>query len=398
MAKGQSTTIPWRDRITVHPACELFPPLPEDELRALGKDIDEHGLTSPLIFWLPGAGPGPDDAAPDDMTILRDAFLLDGRNRLDGIELVGGRSIFDAETGELLPPRAFVYEQGGGFHDSQPCDPWEYVISANIRRRHLSSAQKQELIGRVLQATPERSNRATAAIVQADHKTVGVVRQRLEATGEIPQLAATTGADGRTRRTNRPILNPRPAGSPPRTATAEKPEPAPEPQEQQQVQEPQQEPMAQDETPAVAKIALSVRRALDSLAALDLPAAVNVCRAFLRDHAPADVAPNDIGNIVVAAPPQRPVLNRRPKGAVDPELTEPTEEDIFQMMKELHKEDPTRRPPTREAAREGAAAWSKIFAEQRARRKADRDYHKALKEIIRKATADTHEPEPQKAP
>ncbi len=29
----------WRDQLQIHPACELFPPLPPDELRALGEDI-----------------------------------------------------------------------------------------------------------------------------------------------------------------------------------------------------------------------------------------------------------------------------------------------------------------------------------------------------------------------
>jgi hypothetical protein len=30
----------WRNHLKIHPACELFPPMPEAELKELGKDID----------------------------------------------------------------------------------------------------------------------------------------------------------------------------------------------------------------------------------------------------------------------------------------------------------------------------------------------------------------------
>src|SRR3954463_15099203 len=67
----------WRDVIKIHPAAELFPLMPPDELRALGKDIKKNGLTSPIAI-----------------TTSKDAKggnyqLLDGRNRLDAMELVG---------------------------------------------------------------------------------------------------------------------------------------------------------------------------------------------------------------------------------------------------------------------------------------------------------------------
>ena len=41
-------------------------------------------------------------------------------------------------------------------------DPYTYVISANIRRRHLTAEQKRELIAKLIKATPEKSDRAIA--------------------------------------------------------------------------------------------------------------------------------------------------------------------------------------------------------------------------------------------
>src|SRR6516164_4172032 len=79
----------WRDVLPIHPAAELFPLMTPDELRSLGEDILKNGMTSPIVLW------EADEKTP--------AVLLDGRNRLDAIELVIGppRSIDG-----LFPPMA----------------------------------------------------------------------------------------------------------------------------------------------------------------------------------------------------------------------------------------------------------------------------------------------------
>ena len=56
----------WRDTIAIHPAAELFPLMPPDQLRVLGEDIKKNGLTSPIVLWRSHP------QAP--------AQLLDGRN------------------------------------------------------------------------------------------------------------------------------------------------------------------------------------------------------------------------------------------------------------------------------------------------------------------------------
>src|SRR5262249_35114546 len=85
-------------------------------------------------------------------------------------------------------------------YSDQITDPVAYVISANVLRRHLNAEQKRELIGKLLKAQPEKSNRQIAKIARADDKTVGTVRAGLEATAEIPQLKKTVGADGKARK------------------------------------------------------------------------------------------------------------------------------------------------------------------------------------------------------
>src|SRR5262249_56978715 len=68
----------WRDTLPIHPAAELFPLMSEAELLALGKDIRNHGLRSPIYLWSDGKSP---------------VQLLDGRNRLDAIEIEIGPAI-----------------------------------------------------------------------------------------------------------------------------------------------------------------------------------------------------------------------------------------------------------------------------------------------------------------
>src|SRR5262249_18903614 len=68
--KSHKPATSWRDVIKVHSAADLFPLMPEAELR---EDIKKNGLTSPIVFFKEGTS----------------YSLLDGRNRLDAMELVG---------------------------------------------------------------------------------------------------------------------------------------------------------------------------------------------------------------------------------------------------------------------------------------------------------------------
>jgi hypothetical protein len=112
--------------------------------------------------------------------VLFEGMILDGRNRY--------RACIAAD----FPP---VTLNG----DKWIMDPAAYVVSANLRRRHLTQEQKRELIAKLVKAQPEKSNRQIAKVVKVDHKMVGTARAKLAATGEIPQLKKTVGADGKRR-------------------------------------------------------------------------------------------------------------------------------------------------------------------------------------------------------
>jgi hypothetical protein len=93
----------WRDTYKVHPAADLFPMMSDTELDALAGDIKTYGLREPIK--------------------MRGDELLDGRNRLEAAERIG-------------------WKIGGGDIDHLPAvDPVAFIISANIRRRHLTSGQ-----------------------------------------------------------------------------------------------------------------------------------------------------------------------------------------------------------------------------------------------------------------
>jgi hypothetical protein len=200
----------WRDVLPVHPAADLFPMLPPDELQALGKDIKKNGLRVPIVLWAEKLG--------------ADFYLLDGRNRLDAMEATGQEVAFDRHgapevTGCLLYGETDDYDRSYGHKSS---DPVAAVLSLNISRRHLTAEQKREVIAKVLKAKPGASNRQIAAQVKSDDKTVGKIRKELEATAEIPRLTKTTGKDGKARttapkpRTIKPKAEPKPKSPKPK--------------------------------------------------------------------------------------------------------------------------------------------------------------------------------------
>jgi len=150
--------------IPFHPLSNMFPLMQGEEFDALVEDIRKNGQREPIVLY--------------------QGKVLDGRNRHN--------ACLAAEVGLKISKH----------EDDCPYigDPAAYVISKNIRRRHLTAEQKRKLIGKVIAAEPEASDRQIAKQVKADHKTVGAIRKKNEATGEIPQLKKTTGADGKARK------------------------------------------------------------------------------------------------------------------------------------------------------------------------------------------------------
>jgi hypothetical protein len=144
--------------LTFHPLAELFPLMEGEEFDALVADIKANGLCEPIT--------------------LLDGKILDGRNRYRACLAAG------------VEPDII---KGDGAID----DPAAYVISANIRRRHLSAEQRRDLIAKLMKAQPEKSNRQIAKTVKVDDKTVGSVRRELEGRAEIPHVDQRTDSKGR---------------------------------------------------------------------------------------------------------------------------------------------------------------------------------------------------------
>jgi ParB-like chromosome segregation protein Spo0J len=99
----------WRDHIKVHPAADLFPTMTDAELRELGEDIKKHGMNVHIVV------------TRDD-----EGMLVDGRNRLAAMEMVGMK----------------VIDDHGDLDYSIPCryldhDPYEYVVSLTISVSHI---------------------------------------------------------------------------------------------------------------------------------------------------------------------------------------------------------------------------------------------------------------------
>jgi len=97
--------------LDTHPAAEVFPMLPPDELHQLADDIKENGQQEPIILAY----------VADDETGEALLMLIDGRNRLAACTLAGA------------DPRYEIREID---------DPRSIIISLNINRRHMNKGQQ----------------------------------------------------------------------------------------------------------------------------------------------------------------------------------------------------------------------------------------------------------------
>ncbi len=106
----------------VHPAAKLFPLMVGVEFDAFCEDIKQNGLLDDIVLWTKG---GQD-------------WLIDGRNRGRACEQVGIKTTFTHYDGP---------------------DPFAYVVSHNLHRRHLAESQRA-MVGARLKEVLERDNPA----------------------------------------------------------------------------------------------------------------------------------------------------------------------------------------------------------------------------------------------
>jgi hypothetical protein len=157
--------------------------------------------------------------------------LLDGISRLDAIEIELGRpvrvvrrtrrlrtwwSLETHEDGESVPVTTLIGEAGNSTAEQtfillgRGIDPWAYVTSANLHRRHLTAEQKRDLIAKLIETDPTKSNRQIAKTVKVDHKTVASVRAEKEGRGEIPHVETRTDTKGRKQSARKTTTKPPP--------------------------------------------------------------------------------------------------------------------------------------------------------------------------------------------
>jgi hypothetical protein len=148
-----------------HPLAGIFPLMEGAEFDALVADIKANGLHYPIILY--------------------DGKILDGRNRYRACLAAG-------------------FEPAVRNGDNWIGDPASFVISRNIRRRHLTAEQKRDLIARLLKAAPEQSDRQIAETVKASPTFVGKVRAQKEASGDVSTVDTRTDKRGRKQLANKP--------------------------------------------------------------------------------------------------------------------------------------------------------------------------------------------------
>jgi hypothetical protein len=182
-------TVMWRERIKEHPAAAMFPLLADtapDELWELAADIKKNGLQQQIVLWSPTQFPGRDP---------KEKYLLDGRNRLDALELAFADD--PERLAERLDDALYPDPENGARLLGGEVDPWDFVISANAHRRHLTPEKKRQLVADLLKARPERSDRATAKIARSNRTTVGQIRRDLERSGDVSIIDTRTDTAGR---------------------------------------------------------------------------------------------------------------------------------------------------------------------------------------------------------
>jgi hypothetical protein len=194
----------WRNHLKIHPACELFPPMSDEELKVLADDIRKHGMKSPIVLWHDG----------------NEVVLIAGRNRLDAVErfapgFANGPIIKDGGITwdvKYLSVSAWLPNNGG----AQKIDPYAYVASANLHRRHLTAEQRIELVEKVIKSNPQMSSRRAAKIAGVSPTTATKAREKLEKAGDVSTVDTSIDTKGRQQPVHKS-----------QTASPDKPKPKP---------------------------------------------------------------------------------------------------------------------------------------------------------------------------
>ena len=201
-----------------HPAAEMLPMMSDTEIDELAADIRTHGLVEPIVLWADNTQQketgqlwGPEHCP---------RYLLDGRSRLMALDRLGYQWLDDLRCRTKQPQSAirilpaWKRERPSaavcGAWPWRYLDPWAYVLSVNVRRRHLTQEQRRQIVEDMVRRRPDLTDRALAKIALADHKTVAARRAEAERSGAIPQIppAERIEEDGRRSRARKTRYEP----------------------------------------------------------------------------------------------------------------------------------------------------------------------------------------------
>lgn len=165
-----------------HPAAAKLPMMTNEELAALSEDIRINGLQHPIILLRDNTGEQFGESGPFPI------FLLDGRNRLAAMKLAGISDPRRAKNGRIISETVRIlnrFEKRSLMGGKTARDLWveevnpiTFVLSVNVRRRHLSSSQKRDAIAAFIEADPTASDRKVAKELGVSDHTVASVRDQ----------------------------------------------------------------------------------------------------------------------------------------------------------------------------------------------------------------------------
>jgi hypothetical protein len=139
-----------------HPVANIFPLLDGAEFEEFVADVKSQGVREPIVLY--------------------EDKILDGRNRYRACKEAGVEPLFTNYEGD---------------------DPLAYVISVNLRRRHLTAGQREAVLKELIKARPKLSNRQIAVKASVSHPTVGKVRKKLERSGDVEMVSTSVDTKGR---------------------------------------------------------------------------------------------------------------------------------------------------------------------------------------------------------
>jgi hypothetical protein len=131
------------ENLQFHELANIFPLIEGDEFDGFVDALKRQGLLNPMT--------------------LHQGKIIEGRNRYRAGKKLGYK--FSAKDFVELPPDK---------------DPRDFVLTANVQRRHLTTEQKRDLVVRLLRERPRDSDRKIALLIGVSNKTVSTYRKELE--------------------------------------------------------------------------------------------------------------------------------------------------------------------------------------------------------------------------